>query len=119
ITISQRVYANEVSAPDHETSSGKAAALVTQPATINSYQGNATSQTNRLKQITNSIPSVHNQPSLDPLDFLKDPSTSFKKFFNEKPNQTPQLTTVNPLAVPKPPLDTNNRGEINVTVSHF
>ena len=113
IAVTQRAYANE-------TDPGKAAVLVTHPATINSDAGNVIDQTNRLEQITNSIPSVHNQPSqsLNPADFLKDPSASVKRFLRSSPNQTPQQ--VDPFGVSKvPPLDSEVRGSIKVPVSHF
>jgi len=120
ITMVQRASAQEVNVSHNETDSGKAGALVTQPATINKSTDYVIDQNNRLKQISNSIPAVNNQASqsINPLDFLKDPSASFKKFFQEQPNQTPQ--PIDPLGVFKvPPLDSNRTGSINVTISHF
>jgi hypothetical protein len=120
IALTQRAYANEVNVPAHESTPGKAAALETKPATIN-HNSNTTDEISRLNQVTNSIPAVHNQPSLSvsPFDFLKNPSGTIKHFLDEKPNQTQQPIVIDPLAVPKPPLDNSNRGSINVTVSHF
>jgi len=120
ITIVQRASAQEVNVSHNETAPGQAAALATQPVTINKGRDYVIDQNDRLKQISNSIPAVNNQlsQSINPLDFLKDPSASFKKFFQEQPNQTPQ--PIDPSGISKvPPLDSNRTGSINVTISHF
>jgi len=120
IALTHPAYANEVNVSHNETDSGQAAALVTQPAMINRDAGHVIDQTDRLEQITKSIPSVHNQPSpsLNPVDFLKDPSASVKQFFRSSPNQTPP--PVDPFGLSKlPPLDSEVRGSISVPVTHF
>jgi hypothetical protein len=120
ITATYPAFANEVNASPDETAPGKAATLVTQPASINSEADHSINQAERLKQITNSIPSVHDQPtvSLNPFDILKHPSTTLKQFLQEKPNPKPQ--PVDPLGVSKvPPLDSFVRGSISVPVTHF
>ena len=124
ITMIQRASAQEVNASHNETAPvqtpGQAATLVTQPAMINKSTDYVIDQNNRLKQISNSISPVHSQPSqsINPLDFLTDPSASFKKFFQEQPNQTPEPR--DPFGVAKvPPLDSNRTGKFSVTVSHF
>ncbi|MBR8840450.1 MAG: hypothetical protein DSM106950_42315 [Stigonema ocellatum SAG 48.90 = DSM 106950] len=120
IAMTHKAYANEINVSEYETAPGQAGVLVTQPATINNNAGNTIDQTNRLEQISNSIPSVHNQPSpsINPIEFLKNPSASIKQFLRSSPNQTPQ--PVDPLGVSKrPPLDSEVRGSISVPVTHF
>ncbi len=124
ITIIQRASAQEVNASHNETAPsqtpGQAATLVTQPATINQSTDDISDQNNRLKKISNSISAVHSQPSqsINPLDFLKDPSTSLKKLFQEQPNQTPEPR--DPFGISKvPPLDATGSRKFSVTVTHF
>jgi hypothetical protein len=117
IALSLPAYAQQTDV-SHE-----AAALLTQPATIRSGSGQASNQSDRLKQIGNSIPAVHNQPSqgFSPFDFLKNPSASLKQFFEEDQNTKPQQPQqIDPLGVSKkPPLDSETVGQFSVPVTHF
>lgn len=115
ITMAHPASANKVSVSPANTRHGQASDLATQPVTINSAAGNVGNRADRLKQITNSIPAEHGRASrsVNPLDFFKDPVTSFNQFAQEK-RQTPQ--SVDPLQFFKvPPLPSS----VGVPVTHF
>lgn len=116
IAMTSPAWANQANVSG-ETTPGQASTLVTQPLTINTQVGNNINSNDQLQQVTNSIGAVHAQPSLNPLDILKNPSGAVKQFFQQQPNQT--RPPVDPLGVSKrPALDSGTTG-INVTVTHF
>jgi len=119
IAVTYPACANEIDVSQLETASGNAGNLMTQPVTINS-QVDPVDQKYQLEDISNSIPSVHRQPSqsISPLDFIKNPSAAVKRFFQQQPNQTRQQ--IDPLDVSKkPPLDSFSRGSISIPVANF
>ncbi|MDF5731531.1 MAG: hypothetical protein PUP92_26880 [Rhizonema sp. PD38] len=121
LTVTQKADANIINVSDSETDpASRAAVLETQPVMISSTTGDTINQTNRLKEVANSIGAVHNQPfsSVNPLDFFKNPSASLKQFSQENQNQPPQQ--IDPLGISKVlPLDSENIGSFNVPVIQF
>ena len=119
IAVTHPASANEIDVSQLETKSGNAGNLVTQQVTINT-QVDHVDQKHQLEDISNSIPSVHRQPSqsISPLDFIKNPSATVKRFFQQQPNQTRQQ--IDPLDVSKKPaLDSFSRGSISIPVANF
>ncbi len=119
IAVTYPASADQSNLSQLETASGHAGNLVTQPVTINT-QVDPVDQKHQLEVISNSIPSVHRQPSqsISPLDLIKNPSATVKRFFQQQPNQTHQQ--IDPLDVSKkPPLDSFSRGSISIPVANF
>jgi hypothetical protein len=120
IAVTCPASANDLDVSQLETANGHAENLVTQPVTINS-RVNPIERKYQLEEISNSIPSVHRQPSLSisPLDFIKNPSGTIKRFFQPQP-PNPIRQQIDPLDVSKkPPLDSFSRGSISIPVADF
>lgn len=92
ITITYPADANEVNVSDINKDYGQASALTTQPIAIMKESGNGSDQTDRLRQIADSIPAEQGQASqsINPLDFFKDPAASLERLTQENRNQTPE-----------------------------
>lgn len=91
-TITYPADANEVNVSDINNDYDQASALTTQPITIVKEAGNGSDQTNRLRQIADSIPAEKGQASqsINPLDFFKDPTASLERLTQENRNQMPE-----------------------------
>jgi hypothetical protein len=97
----------------------EAAALLTQPVTINSGRDHALIRVRRLRQAAESIGSVREQKgckNIKPLDFLNDPEAAIKECEKPAQNQTPQRNgePVDYLKVPR-----LNSGGVRLTVTQF
>ncbi|MDF5729286.1 MAG: hypothetical protein PUP92_15020 [Rhizonema sp. PD38] len=121
LAVTAPVSANEIDVYQLDTATGNAGNLVTQPVTINTQRDHV-DQKHQLEAISNSIPSVHRQPSqsISPLDFIKNPSGAVKRFFQQQPEQNQIPQQIDPLDVSKKhPLDSFSRGSISIPVANF
>ncbi|MGH7998591.1 MAG: hypothetical protein ACREPR_03955 [Brasilonema sp.] len=121
-TLAHPAFANEENISPPITNHGRAAALVTQPATINNGTVSITEQTNNLRKVSDSIRVVREPKcqKINPVELIKSPANTLKQCLEETKNQASQINqTSQPteafeyFKVPK--LDSG----INVTVTKF
>ncbi|NMG06880.1 hypothetical protein [Brasilonema sp. UFV-L1] len=121
-TVAHPAFANQENISSPITNHRRAAALVTQPATIHNGIVNSTDQTNNLRKISESIVVVRESKckNLNPLEVIKSPGNTLQQCLEETKNQASQINqTSQPteafeyFKVPK--LDSG----INVTVTKF
>ena len=117
IALNHPAYASQEEVSATITDGAQAAALVTEPITINSQVGNAINRTNNFKQIADSIGSARQKEcqKINPLDLINNPGAIFKPCQNQTNNQTPQATAEPIEYFQVPRLDSG----INVTVTKF
>lgn len=117
IALPHPANASEEEVPPSITNSNQAAALVTQPITINNGAGNGLHRTSNLRQIAGSInsPRQGECKRITPLDLIKEPSAMFKQCQKPTNNQIYQ-GNAEPIEYFKVPrLDSG----ISVTVTKF
>lgn len=119
IALARPVYAQQENIDPIMIERHEAAALLTEPVTINSGTDNAITRVHRLRQISESIGKVREQKgckNIKPLEFLNDPEAAIKECEKRTDNQTPQRNgePVDYLKVPR--LDS---GGVRLTVTQF
>lgn len=113
IALNYPAYASEQEVSATITDGAQAAALATEPITINSQVGNAINQTNNFKQIADSIgsPRQGECQKINPLDLINNPGAIFKPCHNQTSQSNAQ--PIEYFQVPR--LDSG----VNVTVTKF
>ncbi|MBD2384581.1 hypothetical protein [Cylindrospermum sp. FACHB-282] len=116
LAINQSAYANQQKVPSAKGKPNQAAALMTEPATINNKWNHVIEQTNNSTQPADSVVVLREQgcKKLTPLDYINNPDAFFQQQCESKNNQTPQSSEpVEYLKVPR--LDSG----LSVTVTKF
>lgn len=119
IALARPVYAQPENVAPMVIQRHEAAALITEPVTINGATDNAFIRTYRLRQIADSIGKVTEEKgckNIKPLEILNDPEAAIKECEKPANNQTPQRNgePVDYLKVPR--LDS---GGVRLTVTQF
>ncbi|NJM71000.1 MAG: hypothetical protein HC862_12640 [Scytonema sp. RU_4_4] len=121
-TMAYPAFANEENVSPPITNHGRAAALMTQPATITNGTVSITERTNNLRKVSDSI-GVVREPKckkINPVELIKSPANTLKQCLEETNNQASQINqTSQPTETfdffKVPELDSG----INVTVTKF
>jgi hypothetical protein len=121
ITVAHPALANEENLSPALADQNRAAALVTQPATITNGTLNITDRTNNLKKVSESIGLVREGcKKINPLEMIKSPGNTFKQCLEDTNNQAAQI---NQTSQPTEKFDFFKIPElesgINVTVTKF
>ena len=92
IAVAHPALANEENVSPALVDQNRAAALVTQPATITNGTLNITNRTNNLKKVSESIGLVREKcKKINPLEMVKSPGNTFKQCLEETNNQAAQI----------------------------